>query len=290
MTFLQLGERGLKDVRREVRALGLDFDSVDAGQVEAANDAMLKLQTVMQGVGNTIAIGLSPFITKASDKMLNFIKVSGGIKQIVRNGIQPLSEGLAKVFDILELVKVGWNFMSVGAKVALAGLLTPVAFLEEKVADLLRSLGQDVPETSSVGDFVEKLLEGATDDIDEMNKALDRFKRGANSTEMTEFFRRIQKEARLASEEVKQFDRTGTAVSGTSRRREFLKKKGAKDSKGREFITVDLKNISLKGAGESSGKSTEDKILDENKKSTKFLMAIAAQGVAGRGNARPTAQ
>ncbi len=59
---LAMGRSGLEAVEREVKELGVAFSAVDAAKVEAANDAILRMQTAFKGVTTELAIAFAPAV------------------------------------------------------------------------------------------------------------------------------------------------------------------------------------------------------------------------------------
>ena len=88
LNFLSLGSSGLASVREEVEALGLSFSEVEAGKVEEANDALLKISKVFEGLGTTIAIGIAPSIAEAADAVTDWVKKSGGINETINPAVK----------------------------------------------------------------------------------------------------------------------------------------------------------------------------------------------------------
>lgn len=233
-------------------------------------------------------------LIKLAEKTTGWIKANKGvINSGIMKFVEGLAAGLAFMADTLELGVAAWNFFAAGAKIALAGILTPLALLESAVNALMEQMGADVPEDPPIARMVKDLVASAEDSAVEFTKAMDRFNNATKSTAVRDFFAEVMREAEAAAKAVglvnDEFAGAGAAASGTKSGRHKDRPKDDKGARVREFITVDLRNMSLRGP-QAAGKSTEEKQLDEQKKTNEFLMAIAAQGVAGRGTARPTAQ
>lgn len=63
LNFLKLGSKEIDRLVKEAQKLGIVFDRFEAAKVEAANDAIVRLQAVLRGVGQQIAIRISPILT-----------------------------------------------------------------------------------------------------------------------------------------------------------------------------------------------------------------------------------
>ena len=65
--FLADGSEGMRKNTEEAAKLGISYSRIDAGKVEQANDAMTRASAVIKGIGNLIAVEVSPFITALAD-------------------------------------------------------------------------------------------------------------------------------------------------------------------------------------------------------------------------------
>ena len=238
--------------------------------------------------------GLLPItnaMTKQGIKLVTqLVKWADANGDVINSGIMEfvteLGVGLAFMVDVLQLVKAGWNFMAVGAKLALNGLLLPLQGVEEGLRFILKQLGQEIPGESFISKFRAELVESATDSATAMQDALNDFNNATTSNKVRKFFDEIRKDAERTAKAIGLASDSVLAFTPTIARRDRQKKLDKDKSKRREFITVDLRNVSLKGPGSGTGKTVEEKQLDEQKKTNKFLMALAKQGVAGAGTAR----
>jgi len=142
LNFLSLGKDGLAAVKLETEKLGLAFDEVDARKVEEANDAILRMTTVADGLGNTLAISVAPFLTAVAEKMTDFIKESGGIDVLVKGALRDLVGIIGAVGDQIILGAAAWNLFSGAARVAISVIMTPLANLESGLVSIANTLGK----------------------------------------------------------------------------------------------------------------------------------------------------
>jgi flagellar biosynthesis/type III secretory pathway chaperone len=84
LNLFEEGADGIARLQAEAEQLGLTFSRFDAAQVEAANDAITRLQASMKGVFNEITIRLAPAIKKIADFMTKYRdSIIGTIKKTV---------------------------------------------------------------------------------------------------------------------------------------------------------------------------------------------------------------
>lgn len=100
--LLNMTADGLRSARTEAEDLGLAVSRIDAAKVEAANDAMTRARSVLTGVGRSLAVELSPYISAAANQLGDMAKESGGFKDEIRAGMdvavtgaEYLAKGLA---------------------------------------------------------------------------------------------------------------------------------------------------------------------------------------------------
>lgn len=202
LNFLALGKTGLAAVKAEAEALGLAFDEVDARKVEQANDAILKMQTVAKGLGNTIAISVAPFLTDLADKMGDFIKEAGGIDNIVKNELKNLAIGVAKVLELIKLGEAAWNIFSGTSRIAIATMMTALARAEDQTRSFLRLFDKDIAEKGFIRNLREEFIELGTKDILAAKAAFKDFEEGITSSKVLDFFQNIQDSANKVAEEL----------------------------------------------------------------------------------------
>lgn len=115
----QIEKDGLDPTVQKLKDYGIAISRVDAAQVEAANDAFLEAQKVVEGLGNTLTVELAPFVKELADRFVNLAEESGGfghhIESAVRRSLHFVGKlanvirGLKVVFKGVELIAVGFG-------------------------------------------------------------------------------------------------------------------------------------------------------------------------------------
>jgi len=122
---LNLGTKGLEEIQAEAEKLGIAYNAVDAAKIEQANDAVLRMQKVFQGVQNTIAIELAPYVEGLANKVravsmtvIEFIK-GRVVPVVIENGkravgwFQAIWPTLkAGFFQVMDWVKAVYDFVA----------------------------------------------------------------------------------------------------------------------------------------------------------------------------------
>ncbi len=138
LNFFSLGSAGLAKVKAEADALGISFSAIDAAKVEAANDAILRMQTVAKGVGNTIAVQVAPFVEVIATKMAEFVKEAGGIDTIVNKHLKKSVEFIGIFIEGINLATAAFKTMSAVWKGAAATVVKGLDAVFASPADIKR--------------------------------------------------------------------------------------------------------------------------------------------------------
>jgi hypothetical protein len=128
---LDLGAAGLDRMQAEAERLGLAMSRVDHAQIEAANDAVDRMQKAFSGVFNRIAIDLAPAITVLSDLILGTGDKADAAGKKATSTLGPISKAIAWIADTIQSVRFGF------AKLW-EGIFKAVGWIAEK-ADLIIS-------------------------------------------------------------------------------------------------------------------------------------------------------
>ena len=111
------GSDALNAATAEAEAYGLSLSRADAAKLEAVNDAVYKSQSVFKGLGNTIAIKLSPFIEEISNQFNDAAVKSNGFRDAVSSGFTSTLSAIGFVADALR----GLNVVFSGLQAIAAG-------------------------------------------------------------------------------------------------------------------------------------------------------------------------
>ncbi|OGG44118.1 MAG: hypothetical protein A3F84_27800 [Candidatus Handelsmanbacteria bacterium RIFCSPLOWO2_12_FULL_64_10] len=121
--FLAGGSKGIKESIADAELLGLTYSRVDAAKVEQANDAMTRMSGVAKGLGNTIAIEVSPFITAMADEFTNAAKSSINMGEVVHDVMEAILTSIDKANKTFKLFEIGSLHVAGGWKRVKAAFL-----------------------------------------------------------------------------------------------------------------------------------------------------------------------
>lgn len=110
------GGDAFRSARDDVEKFGIAVSDIEAAQIEAANDAMTSISATMQGVANTVAVELSPFIQEIGERFGQASAESGGFKSTIQSVIEYALRGFGKFSDVLQGLRVVFKGLEVAAQ------------------------------------------------------------------------------------------------------------------------------------------------------------------------------
>lgn len=143
---LALQRKGLNEVEREAKALGLTVSRFDAAKIEQANDTVLKAKRAFKGLGNTIAIAVSPIITALGEKFINAAIDSNGFRDQVGSGMRFVAKAVGFVADTVRGLQVVWALVTTGVAELIGMQLNNIKLLANGVASVINAInpGDDI--------------------------------------------------------------------------------------------------------------------------------------------------
>jgi len=111
---LALGSKGLSEMETEANKLGVSFSRVDGAKIEMANDALTRMGSVFTGIGNQIAIAVSPYIKYLADQFTDLSASGGGIGTRIVDAFKWVGKSIIGVSDYLNLAKAGFFALASG--------------------------------------------------------------------------------------------------------------------------------------------------------------------------------
>lgn len=211
------GSDGLAALQKRAEQLGLTFSRVDAAQVEAANDSLTTAGKLLEGVGQQFAIQISPFITAASDALVEFATSGTNVGSIVVDAVEWVASAIASVADWVELLKAGWQGLRAVVLGASAAFIKEIDLAGKAIVYLINLLpGMEKKWDESWSTMARSLALEAADAADKAGVSLERFADGTNSKKVTEFFDDIRVKSKQAAEAAAAAKPSGKQLDGVS--------------------------------------------------------------------------
>lgn len=136
VNVLRLGSDGLSKMQQEAEKLGLALNRVDAAKFEIANDAVLRLKEVFSGLGNQLAVQLSPLIAGVADALRDWGTAGEGMGAKVSAAFEKVAGYLGVVLDTLNKGRAVIKVLEGG----LLNMVLTVARMAEMVGGIVQGL------------------------------------------------------------------------------------------------------------------------------------------------------
>jgi len=245
------GSEALKAMSADAEKLGLSFSRVDAAKVELANDAISRMWKLFEGVGNTLAIQLAPYIEAAANKLTDMGIAGLNSGNVVVGAVEWIAMAIAKTADFLELFKAGWYGLKAGVLFAALGAVKAIDFLGESIVKLMNLLpGVELEWTDTFSTLADAITEDGIKAAEAFNAAIDRFSAGENSQKVKTFFDDVKKQSAEAAEQIAK-DAESKAGMGSQLAAAF-------DAKKEEEEKAKERDKAAKKAAEDRQKHEED--------------------------------
>jgi len=114
-SFLAIGSEGMKESKKRADELGISLTRFDAAKIEQVNDAFTESGKAISGVGQTLAIALSPFLTQAAKDFTAAATASGGFKTEIQNAVNSAVKGAAWIVDAWRPVEIALRGVVLGS-------------------------------------------------------------------------------------------------------------------------------------------------------------------------------
>jgi hypothetical protein len=202
LPVLTQGKNALDEYGVTADRLSVSLSDVNVAQVDAAGDALGNVGQLISGVGNAIAVELSPFISFAADQLVGFAASGDGVGGRVGGAFEYVSKGVAYASDYVSLLQAGFFGFKAGALQAISGVISGVDLLGGGLVSLLNLLpGVNVSWTDTFANLSAGLEQEAAAEAAKFNQALDDFNSGKNSTQVANYFDQIKAKSKAAAEQ-----------------------------------------------------------------------------------------
>lgn len=108
------GSEGMAAATREAKALGLALSRVDAAKIEIANDQFTRIKGVFAGIGNTIAVQLSPYIQAVGDWLVKSSVEADGFRSHIQIAMESAAKAVGFLADMFRGLHVVWKLLEQG--------------------------------------------------------------------------------------------------------------------------------------------------------------------------------
>lgn len=215
VNLLMEGKQGIQELIVEADKLGLSYSRIDAAQVEAANDALTRMQGLFTGMIRQLAPQVAPFITAAADELISMATAGEGMGVRVVDAFESVITVVAELADAVSFLDAAWNTVS-GTVRGGAGIFVKFESVVNRpfieLGKLIPGIGSSVEELDdTMKAFSDITLEDAANDFEQAGVAYKAFESGAMATKTGKLIGDIRTKGRAAAEAAV----AGAAAAGT---------------------------------------------------------------------------
>ncbi|WP_298244828.1 hypothetical protein [uncultured Bradyrhizobium sp.] len=88
ISLFEGGGDGIRNATKDVEAFGVAVSDIDAASIEAANDAWTTARLALTGIGNQLAVALSPLIKNVADNLADAGRETHGFADAIQGGVK----------------------------------------------------------------------------------------------------------------------------------------------------------------------------------------------------------
>jgi hypothetical protein len=140
LPLMMQGAKGIHEAGEAAKKAGISFNAVDAAKIKIAQESLVRLEGIGEGLLNTLAIKLAPIVDVVATKLVNMANSGKGAGAWISNALENVGKAVAWCSDILSIYQAEWNFLRAGASLAIGGILNGIGYLIDginKVTGLL---------------------------------------------------------------------------------------------------------------------------------------------------------
>lgn len=284
INVLKEGREGFMAAGKEAIQFGLAVSRIDAGKVEAANDAITRVKAVFTGIGRVLAVEISPWIEAVAVGFTNWVKDIGGVEAVVLRVQSAVLDFGAQFLGVIKEIAIAFEdaFRIRNSKVTDKISANIVGLKERRnaVDDRARQAFLDA------NDPVQKLAKAADDAAKKIGKLPDAFEgMDKMARELAEAFKSPMEKFRSEIDKLLALRKAGKIKDNLFNLAAFDQRKKLVDAIGGDRFQAAgaLEFGSGEAVNELNRVQTEtqltlDQVLEEAKKQTALQQKIADNG------------
>jgi hypothetical protein len=132
LVTMKEGSAGIDAMRDKLNSLGVIIGDEQAQMVEKANDAWADIGLVWKGLQNQLAVQFAPILTEIANRIVQFIKDSGGMGAIAEHIAKAFFYAGSGVLDTIKIIQIGWLGLKTAVIQVTADIVKAMAWAAEK--------------------------------------------------------------------------------------------------------------------------------------------------------------
>tara|TARA_B110000196_G_scaffold317906_1_gene332071 strand:- start:7140 stop:9065 length:1926 start_codon:yes stop_codon:yes gene_type:complete len=265
------GAEGMANAQREALALGVAISRIDAAKIEAANDAIYRADQVWTGLGNTLAVTVSPFIAAMKTDFTESAIANNGYRDQVVTGMKAVSKAVGFVGNAVRGMQLVWKGTQLIVATFIATTLTNLSSLSKGLAEfisLIPGVEIEIDPNSGIAGFA-KAAQGQVVRLKEEMHSMAM--QELPSDKVDEYFERINAQAQVEAEMIAANVAQKVAIHKAGE--EAITAVSDEEIKDREKLEKAARKQSLSSFSQSTGQLLKQ-IDDSGKKQSSAYKAI----------------
>jgi len=165
LPLLENNAEGLRRLRDEAITSGNAIGNIDAAQMEAANQSMIRAKGIVTGIATQLTVKLAPYLEYTANWFLENARQAGGVGEMVNSAMDSATTAIGYVITALDYMQIGWEVIKLGVVTFATVALKSLDAVIEPIRTVNQLLGIDQPAafhvlTAMVGDFEQAAIDG----------------------------------------------------------------------------------------------------------------------------------
>jgi len=215
INLAQQGSAGLQKLGDQASALGVAMSDVDTAKLAEADVAFTQIGASIQGVGNSIAVELAPYITAVTDQFINWMSTGTKTSSYVAQAMDWVTTAVGGVADVVQVLQAGFYGLRSVFSGVVADILSGIDWLVQGFGWVFEKItGTKLELTNFFKVWSDNLKESSKADWDQMGQTFGKeWAHNAVRQFVDDVKTGAQQRAELNVKKSEQFRGAGTGVT-----------------------------------------------------------------------------
>ena len=247
------GASGLKEMGAEASKVGFALSAIDSAKVEEADDALDKMGMAVQGVWNTLAVKLSPFLTAGIEQLLDWGQTGAQAASHIAQSMGWVLDGIGLAVDGVNVLKTAFHSINMVVAEMTAYFLEGIDKILAGVDYVAKQFGQSSNLSGSMTEWAKSFRAVAVEELDAAQSAFNRIGKGAQTvrTLVDDIERKSTDRAKTAADKAAQLAMPG-AIGGIAAKDTGPKFAGAAELGSKESYSTIARSRGIGGEGNTT--------------------------------------
>lgn len=178
LLIIQKGGDFLDRMQTKAENFGLSFNNIDAGKIEAANEAWQDIFDIVRGIGIQLAIAVAPIVIAIADNINRWMDGANGFRGSMFAVIEGLAHFFGFIADLVNGVMILFGFVKLGILTVMLLAVGAVKLVLDFINLLIDALNKlpkvniDNVDTSRINETIDNMKAKIKETGDDVNKRI----------------------------------------------------------------------------------------------------------------------